>query len=118
MPLHWQLTERHARLIKACKSANSYRLFALPNTTPSKPGLVKSKTNGAAIDLEVYEMPIAEVGSFLSLIPAPLGLGNIELEDGSWVKGFICEPYAIEGAKDISSLGGWRAYIHQLEGQQ
>lgn len=114
MPLHSQLTERHARLIKVCKSAKSYRLFALPNTTPPKPGLVKAKSNGAAIDLEVYAMPASEVGSFLGLIPAPLGLGNIELDDGSWVKGFICEPYAIEGAKDISDLGGWRAYIHQL----
>ena len=118
MPLHSQLTERHAHLIKSCKSAKSYRLFALPNTTPPKPGLVKAKTNGAAIDLEVYAMPASEVGSFLGLIPAPLGLGNIELDDGSWVKGFICEPYAIEGAKDISDLGGWKAYMHQLGGQQ
>lgn len=114
MPLHSQLTDRRARLIKACKSSKSYKLFALPNTTPPKPGLVKAKANGAAIDLEVYEMPIAEVGSFLSLIPAPLGLGSIELEDGSWVKGFICEPYAIDGAKDITDLGGWKPYINQL----
>jgi len=114
MPLHSQLTDRNARLVKACKSAKTYRLFALPNTSPPKPGLVKSSSNGAAIDLEVYEMPIGEVGSFLDLIPAPLGLGNIELEDGSWVKGFICEPYAIEGAKDISDLGGWKPYIKQL----
>ena len=118
MPLHSQLTERHARFIKSCKSSKSYQLFALPNTTPPKPGLVKAKTNGVAIDLEVYAMPASEVGSFLGLIPAPLGLGNIELDDGSWVKGFICEPYAIEGAKDISDLGGWKAYIHQLGGQQ
>ena len=114
MPLHSQLTERNARFIKSCKSAKSYRLFALPNTTPPKPGLVKAASNGTAIDLEVYAMPSAEVGSFLELIPAPLGLGNIELDDGSWVKGFICEPYAIEGAKDISDLGSWRSYIKQL----
>ena len=75
---------------------------------------MKTKSDGVAIDLEIYEMPISEVGSFLDLIPSPLGLGNIELEDGSWVKGFICEPYAIDGSKDISDLGGWRAYIKQL----
>nr|WP_255533737.1 allophanate hydrolase [Polynucleobacter sp. es-MAR-4] len=118
MPLHSQLTERHAHLIKSCKSARSYRLFALPNTTPPKPGLVKSKSNGVAIDIEVYAMPASEVGSFLRLIPAPLGLGSIELDDGTWVKGFICEPYAIEGANDISDLGGWRAYMHQLGDQK
>ena len=76
--------------------------------------MIQAKSNGFAIDLEIYEMPISEVGSFLDLIPAPLGLGNIELEDGSWVKGFICEPYAIDGSKDISDLGGWRSYIKQL----
>ena len=114
MPLHSQLTDRRARLIKSCKSSKSYKLFALANTTPPKPGLIKAKSNGFAIDLEIYEMPISEVGSFLDLIPAPLGLGNIELEDGSWVKGFICEPYAIDGSKDISDLGGWRSYIKQL----
>jgi allophanate hydrolase len=118
MPLHWQLTERNARLIKACKSANSYRLFSLPNTTPPKPGLVKYPSNGFSIDLEVYEIPSSEVGSFLNLIPEPLGLGNIELEDGTWVKGFICEPYAIEGARDISHLGGWRLFMNQLESQR
>lgn len=118
MPLHSQLTDRNARFIKKCKSAKSYRLFALPDTSPPKPGLVKAKTNGAAIDLEVYAMPASEVGSFLGLIPAPLGLGNIKLDDGTWVKGFICEPYAIEGAKDISDLGGWRAYMQQLGDQQ
>ena len=114
MPLHSQLTDRRARIIKSCKSSKSYKLFALANTTPPKPGLMKTKSDGVAIDLEIYEMPISEVGSFLDLIPAPLGLGNIELEDGSWVKGFICEPYAIDGSKDISDLGGWRAYIKQL----
>ena len=118
MSLHWQLTERNARLIKACKSSNSYRLFSLPNTTPPKPGLVKYPSNGLSIDLEVYEIPSTEVGSFLNLIPAPLGLGNIELEDGTWVKGFICEPYAIEGARDISHLGGWRPFMNQLESQK
>lgn len=118
MPLHSQLTERNARFIKSCKSAKSYRLFALPNTSPPKPGLLKAKTDSAGIDLEIYEMPASEVGSFLGLIPAPLGLGNIELEDGTWVKGFICEPYAIEGATDISHFGGWRGYIQQRGDQQ
>ena len=118
LPLHYQLVDRHVRLVKACNTAKSYRLYALPNTKPPKPGLVKDPVNGAKIALEVYEMPITEVGSFLELIPTPLGLGSVELDDGTWVKGFICEPYAINGAKDISHLGGWKAYIHQLGAQQ
>jgi allophanate hydrolase len=44
-------------------------------------------------------------------IPQPLGIGSLELADGRWVKGFICEPAAIAGATDISAFGGWRAYL-------
>ncbi len=113
MPLHSQLRERGCRLLARTRTAPHYRLFALPNTTPPKPGLARvgAEESGHAIELEVVEMPLSEVGSFLAAIPAPLGLGTVELEDGSWVKGFICEPHALAAAKDISAFGGWRAYV-------
>lgn len=111
MPLHQQLVDRQCRLIERTKTSSSYRLYALANTSPPKPGLVRSIENGHQIELEVYEMPSEHVGSFLELIAAPLGLGSVELADGSWVKGFICEPWAIAQAQDISQLGGWRAYV-------
>jgi allophanate hydrolase len=117
MPLHGQLVERHCRLVSRTRTAPHYRLYALPNTTPPKPGLARVGTDSAegghSIELEVYEMPLDAVGSFLALIPSPLGLGSVELEDGQWVKGFICEPQGLQGATDISHLGGWRAYIAQ-----
>jgi allophanate hydrolase len=56
-------------------------------------------------------VPLDQVGSFLAGIPAPLGLGTLELEDGTWEKGFICEGHAAQGARDITSLGGWRAFL-------
>jgi allophanate hydrolase len=111
-PLHGQLLERRARCVARTRTAPSYRLHALPNTTPPKPGLARvADHEGHAIEVEVYEMPAQHVGSFLALIPAPLGLGSIELADGRWVKGFICEPHALRGARDISAFGGWRAYL-------
>ncbi len=114
MPLHQQLVDRECRLIARTRTSASYQLYALANTTPPKPGLVRTATNGRSIELEVYEMPSEHVGSFLSLIPAPLGLGSVELQDGTWVKGFICEPWAIEQAQDVTHMGGWRAYIASL----
>jgi allophanate hydrolase len=110
MPLHGQLVERGCRLVARARTAPSYRLYALPGTVPPKPGLARVQEEGCAIEVEVYEMPQAHVGSFLALIPPPLGLGSIELDDGAWVKGFICEPAALAGAQDISHHGGWRAY--------
>lgn len=113
LPLHGQLKERGARLLARTRTAPRYRLHALPGTVPPKPGLarVADGETGTAIEVEVYELPQATVGSFLALIPPPLGLGSVELHDGRWVHGFICEPFALAGAPDISTHGGWRAYL-------
>ena len=113
LPLNGQLTERRARLLRATRTAARYRLHALPATTPAKPGLrrVGDGEAGAAIEVEVWSVPQRELGSFLALIAPPLGLGSIELEDGSRVHGFLCEGHALQAAPDISHLGGWRAFL-------
>jgi allophanate hydrolase len=115
-PLNWQLTSRSARLTRTVRTHQDYKLYALPNTTPPKPGLVYSPGfAGPGIEVEVWAMPEDTVGSFLNGIPAPLSLGTVRLEDGTSVKGFLCEPYGVEGAEDISHLGGWRGYIQRLQ---
>lgn len=114
LPLNGQLIERGATLREATQTAPSYRLFALAQTTPPKPGLVRATQGGASLAVEVWELPLRHVGSFLALIAAPLGLGSVELADGRRVHGFVCEAHAIEGATDISAFGGWRAYLQQL----
>lgn len=114
MPLHGQLSERGARLLRRTRTSAHYRLYALAGTVPPKPGLARSDA-GAPIEVEVYEMPQRHVGSFLALVPPPLGLGTLELEDGSRVQGFICEPWALQGAQDITRHGGWRAYLAHRE---
>ena len=113
LPLNGQLTERGARLMRRTRTRATYRLYALPGTTPPKPGMRRADEGegGAAIEVEVWEMPQAQVGSFLALVPAPLGLGTVELEDGTPVHGFLCEAHALAGATDITALGGWRAYL-------
>ena len=110
LPLNTQLTERGAWLLESTRTAPSYRLYALAGGPPYRPGLVRAQ-HGASIEVEVWALPREQVGSFLQLIPAPLGLGKLELQDGRWVSGFICEPYALHGARDITRSGGWRHYI-------
>ena len=113
-PLHWQLTERKARLVTSTRTHGDYRFYALANTTPPKPGLVYTPGfGGDGIEVEVWAMPENTVGSFLQAIPPPLTLGTIRLADGSQVKGFLCEPSAIQGAREITELGGWRRYVAQ-----
>jgi len=111
LPLNSQLTERGASLRTVTTTAPQYRLFALPGTSPPKPGLKRVASGGAPIAVEVWDLPLAEVGSFLALVPAPLGLGSLTLADGSSVHGFVCEGLALEGAQDITHFGGWRAFL-------
>ncbi len=111
LPLNRQLLERGATLVEATTTAPAYRLYALPGTVPAKPGLQRVASGGVPVAVEVWAMPMAAVGSFLAEIPAPLGLGSIELADGRHVHGFLCEAHALAGATDISAHGGWRAYL-------
>jgi allophanate hydrolase len=113
LPLNHQLTTRGARLIAATRTAPRYRLYALAGGPPRRPGLVRVAAGGAAIEVEVWELPLAELGGFVAGIPAPLGIGTLELEDGEWHKGFICEPCALDDAMDITAYGGWRAFLAQ-----
>lgn len=111
-PLNHQLTSAGARLARACRTAARYRLYALPKTAPPKPGLVRSDDGGGvAVEVEVWELPAEAFANFVARIPAPLCIGKLELEDGSEVSGFLCEPHATVGATDISAFGGWRAYL-------
>ncbi|OAM89600.1 allophanate hydrolase [Termitidicoccus mucosus] len=115
LPLNHQLTERGAVLVEKTKTSADYRFYALPGTTPPKPGLVrigkKDTSPDAGIEVELWDVPEEKFGSFVAAIPPPLGIGTLTLADGREVKGFICEAWAAEGAEDITHFGGWRAYL-------
>ena len=115
-PLNHQLTSRGASLLRTTTTAPKYRLFALTDTTPPKPGLLRVAETDVievpnGIEVEVWQLTEEAFGSFVAEIPPPMGIGNLELADTSIVKGFICEPYALQGAKEITALGGWRNYL-------
>ena len=110
MPLNYQLLERRALFVERATTSSEYRLFALPDAVPPKPGLI-CVGDGAEIEVELWDIPITLFGSFVALIPAPLGIGTLRLADGRSVKGFICEDRVRKGARDITAFGGWRAYI-------
>jgi allophanate hydrolase len=110
LPLNHQLTERGARLARKCRTAPQYRLYALTDFKPPRPGMVRAESGGA-IEVEVWDVPAAALGGFVDAIPAPLGIGTVTLEDGQQVRGFLCEALATRGARDITSLGSWRQFL-------
>ena len=111
LPLNWQLTQRGARLLGAVQSAPEYKFYALAGGPVQRPGMVRVNEDGAAIAMEIWEMPAQHFGSFVDGIPAPLGIGKVKLADGSWVSGFVCEALGAEGGSDITALGSWRAWL-------
>lgn len=115
MVLNPQLVERNAVLVKTTTTSDNYCFYALAGGPPFRPGLVRDEVKGQVIDVEVWRMPIQHFGSLMQLIPHPLGIGTVELSDGSWCKGFICEPCGIEGAQDITEMKSWRTFIASIE---
>jgi allophanate hydrolase len=114
MPLNGELRIIGARLIERGATAPHYRLYALPGTRPPKPGLLRVKNGaGAAIEVEVWALSASAFGRFVAAVPRPLSIGTLELGSGGAVKGFLVEAEAVEGARDISSFGGWRAFMAQ-----
>jgi allophanate hydrolase len=111
LPLNHQLVNFGGELVSRSTTAAHYRFYKLAGFEPPRPGLIRVNKQGSAIDLEVWRLPLDSYGKFVTLVPAPLCIGTVTLIDGSTVQGFLCETYAIEGALDISLLGGWRSYL-------
>ena len=114
-PLNHQLTSRKASFVRQTRTAPCYQLFALANTQPPKPGLKRvAEKLSQGIEVEIWSLDDAAFGSFVAEIPPPLGVGTLELEDGTSVKGFLCEPIGLDSARDITEFGGWRAFRASL----
>src|SRR5450432_2725867 len=111
MALNGELKMLGGRLLEATATAPDYKLYAL-DTTPPKPGMLRVEAGtGSPIELEVWALPAAAFGPFVAAIPPPLSIGTVRLADGRGVKGFIVEPAAVNGARDISTFSGWRAFV-------
>ena len=112
LPLNKELTSRGGRFIRKAATANDYQFYALAGGPPDRPGLVRTEPGkGFEIELEVWALPKDELGFLIENIPYPLAIGTVQLNDGTSLKGFVCEAAGIQGAKNISDLKTWRRYV-------
>ena len=111
LPLNDQLLKLGARLVSKTTTSPCYRMYLLAGFEPPRPGMVRVNAGGASISLEVWALPLPNYGALVASIPAPLGIGRLELVDESWVQGYLCESYALESAQDITVHGGWRQFL-------
>lgn len=106
-PLHSQLTHLGGRFTRRARTAACYELFALAGAPPQRPALIRRSQPAGSIELDVYSLPAKHFGSLVILLSWPLCIGNIELDDGTWIHGFVCEPHALVGARDVTKYGRW-----------
>lgn len=110
-PLNGELEDLGARFVATVRTSDAYRLVAL-DTSPRKPGLVRvGPGHGAPIAGEVWRVAPGALGRLLAALPGPMNLGQVELEDGTWVVGFGCTAEAGLAGADITWAGGWVAAL-------
>lgn len=115
LSLNHQLLNLQSEFVSKEKTAPFYKLYKLPGFEPPRPGLVRVHTDGHAIELEVWQIPLDKYGIFVAGIPSPLGIGTLDLENGESLQGFLCEGFAVSAAEDISNYGGWRNFLENYK---
>ena len=110
-PLSHQLVDRDGALEALTATAPTYRLHRLPPVGDvERPALERVEHGGAAIEVEVWSLPLDRLGEIVVAVAPPLAIGTVALIDGRSATGFVCELGGLAGAEDITSFGGWRAW--------
>lgn len=96
---------------RVSRTEPTYRLWSIDDRYPA---MLRVNDGGVAVAVEVWLVPLAGLGIVLSQEPPGLAIGKVRLEDGEEVLGMIGEPLTVEGKREITQYGGWRAYQESL----
>jgi allophanate hydrolase len=115
-PLVFQLTDLNAHYSCTTSTSAQYKMYLVDPKEKKKPGVVRVENDqiGWPIEVDIWKIPLENLGKFLVQIPHPLGLGKVELIDGTWVQGFICEQYIAAFSEDISHYYRWEDFLATL----
>ncbi|HKX62541.1 MAG TPA: glutamyl-tRNA amidotransferase, partial [Verrucomicrobiae bacterium] len=97
-----------ATFVCEARTEPAYRLWSIGDRHPA---MVRVKSGGVAVAMEVWEVPVAGLAGILLQEPAGLSVGKVKLLDGREVLGVLGEPILCEGQREITALGGWREYL-------
>jgi quercetin dioxygenase-like cupin family protein len=112
LELNPNLIDAGAAFVREALTEPAYRLWSINNRHPA---MVRVKTGGVAVALEVWSVPPAGLATILLGEPPGLSIGKVKLADGSEILGVLGEPILCEGHKEITRFGGWRAYIADVK---
>jgi gamma-glutamylcyclotransferase (GGCT)/AIG2-like uncharacterized protein YtfP len=108
LPLNGNLLAAGARFVREVTTVPEYRLWSIGDRHPA---MIRVTENGAAIAVEVWDVPAASLAQILLQEPPGLCIGKVRLADGQETLGVLGEPALCAGQLDITRWGGWRAYI-------
>jgi gamma-glutamylcyclotransferase (GGCT)/AIG2-like uncharacterized protein YtfP len=108
LELNPNLLAVNATFVREAATEPAYRLWSINDRHP---GMIRVSSGGVAVAVEVWSVPAAGLASILLKEPPGLSIGKVRLEDGTEVLGVLAEPVLCESQKEITSFGGWRAYV-------
>ena len=113
LELNPSMLEVGARFLRETTTAAEYRLWSIDDVHPA---MMRVATGGAAVAVEVWHVPAEGIARLLLQEPPGLCIGKVRLADGSETLGVIGEPALCAGRREITSHGGWRAYVASRAG--
>jgi hypothetical protein len=108
LALNGNLVSAGATFVRETTTSPSYRLWSIGDRHPA---MIRASRGGAAIAVEVWEVPAAGLASILLGEPSGLCVGKVRLADGEETLGVLGEPALCKGQREITKYGGWRAYV-------
>jgi gamma-glutamylcyclotransferase (GGCT)/AIG2-like uncharacterized protein YtfP len=108
LALNPNLIEVGATFVRESRTEPAYRLWSIADRHPA---MVRVRSGGVSVDVEVWSVPLAGLAEILLREPPGLTIGKVRLTDGVEVLGVLGEPVLCEGQREITEFRGWRAYI-------
>jgi len=111
LELEHNLIKAGAAFLREDRTAPIYRLWSVNDIHPAMIRVPKTDDKAVSVALEVWKVPAAGLAQILLGEPEGLSIGKVLLQNGETVLGVIAEPELVKGQKEISTYGGWRAYL-------
>jgi carbamate kinase len=102
-----------ATFVREAATEPTYRLWSVGDDHPAM--IHVTDGTGRTIHVEVWAVPLEGLAGLLEDEPSGLAIGKVRLDDGDVVLGVLAENALVEGQREITEYGGWRAYV-QAEG--
>jgi gamma-glutamylcyclotransferase (GGCT)/AIG2-like uncharacterized protein YtfP len=109
LKLNPNMTAANATFVRETMTEPAYRLWTISDEHPAMVRVTDG--TGVKVAVEVWSMPAAGLAGILLNEPPGLCVGKVRLEDGSTVLGVLGESALVEGQREITRYGGWRAYV-------